>query len=94
MKKTIEKVKNWIVENPEKLAYGIAGVVTIGTGIVMYRLHLVDTKHCNSPRPIYKYDPLAIKDMGVIGERILSEQPTANLNDLVEYDLIYNVLKD
>lgn len=46
MKKLSKKIKDWTLENPEKLAYGITGVVTIGTGIVMYKLHLIDTKHC------------------------------------------------
>lgn len=47
MKKLSEKIKDWVVENPDKFLYCISGVITVGTGIVMYKLHLMDTKHCD-----------------------------------------------
>lgn len=49
LSKRIKDAKDWVIENPEKLVYGIAWVVTIGTGIVMYKLYLKDTGNVKLP---------------------------------------------
>lgn len=98
MKKLSQKIKeakDWIVENPEKLAYGITGVAVASTSIVMYKLHLMDTKHKslksnNIPiANIRECNVDKIKDLGIIGNRILYEQPDANPNEVIPYIMIY-----
>ena len=98
MKKLSQKIKDakdWIVENPEKLAYGITGVTVISMSVVMYKLHLMDTKHKSlksNNMPIANVREChidKIKDLGIIGNRILSEQPDANPNEVIPYVMIY-----
>lgn len=47
MTKCIAKVKDWIVENPDKLIYGIAGTAAVGTLIIFNKLFKHDSPKIN-----------------------------------------------
>lgn len=47
MTKCITKIRDWIVENPDKLIYGVAGAATVGTLIIFNKLFKYDSPKAN-----------------------------------------------
>ena len=96
MKKLSQKVKDLkerSLNNADKIAVGVAGVVALGTAVVCYKLGKIDTPHLDidlkGTVEDTSVDTLAIINAGEIGKEILRQHPELNPDTLVDLSIVY-----
>ena len=104
LSQNLKEKKDWVKDHSlEILTYGVTGISVIGAGIVMYKLHKMDTKHVNVKLPEImqedtSVDILALNDIPLhrIGEKLLDEIMKQHDNcldpeALVNLSIVYSV---
>lgn len=101
MKKLSQRVKDlkeWSLNNADKIAVGITGLAALGTAVVCYKLGKIDTPHLDidlkGTGEDTSVDTLAINDLaiikaGEIGKEILRQHPELNPDTLVDLSIVY-----
>ena len=101
MKKLSQRVKDlkeWSLNNADKIAVGVTGLAALGTAIVCYKLGKIDIPHLDidlkGTVEGTSVDTLAINDLaiinaGKIGKKILKQHPELNPDTLVDLSIVY-----
>ena len=77
----VKDLKEWSLNNVDKIAVGVAGVVALGTAIVRYKQNTsVGTLVMNG---------LELINAGEIGKEILRQHPELNPDTLVDLSIMY-----
>lgn len=101
MKKLSQRVKDlkeWSLNNTDKIAVGVTGLVALSTAVVCYKLGRIYTQHLDidlkGTVEDTSVDTLAINDLaivnaGEIGKEILRQHPELNPDTLVDLSIVY-----
>lgn len=94
----VKDLKEWSLNNADKIAVGVAGAVALGAAVVCYKLGKIDTPHLDidlkGTVEDTSVDTLAINDLaiinaGEIGKEILKQHPELNPDTLVDLSIVY-----
>lgn len=94
----VKDLKEWSLNNADKIAVGVTGVVALGTAIVCYKLGKIDIPQMDidlkGTVEDTSVDTLAINDLaiinaGEIGKEILKQHPELNPDTLVDLSIVY-----
>ena len=96
MKKLSQKVKDlkeWSLNNADKIAVGVTGLAALGTAIVCYKLGKmdIDLKGTGEDTSVdtLVVNGLEIINAGEIGKEILKQHPELNPDTLVDLSIVY-----
>lgn len=101
MKKLSQKVKDlkeWSLNNADKIAVGVTGLAALGTAIVCYKLGKIDIPQIDidlkgtgedTSVDTLVVNGLEIINAGEIGKEILKQHPELNPDTLVDLSIVY-----
>lgn len=94
----VKDLKEWSLNNADKIAVGVTGVVALGTAIVCYKLGKIDIPQMDidlkgtgedTSVDTLVMNGLELINAGEIGKEILKQHPELNPDTLVDLSIVY-----
>lgn len=94
----VKDLKEWSLNNADKIAVGVTGVVVLGTAIARYKLGKIDIPQMDIDLKGIGEDTsvgtlvmngLELINAGEIGKEILRQHPELNPDTLVDLSIVY-----